>query len=301
MTQARISFIALLVGSLTWGCSDGKKKSAGPSLDALYRKAMAEPDLAARAVQLLSVADKQTQAGDVLGRDQSLAAAADAAKNVDNAQERALVLNRVAECCGRAGQTTEARGLLREVSQTADQIDDLEIRVTALARMACTYGKYLNSQEIAAGYLKNNAELASGITDPAGRINAWLEIAVAWHGFDQPAQARAQFEQAVEAARAIEDPRARADAVASTAMTANKLGDRDQAAAIFDEAEKRAGEIPDPLSRAYALLELSAKLKASGRTAQSQRAIKLAEAAADKVSDSSLRQPLLETIDRARR
>ena len=302
MSHPRVAVVVgLLICTAVAGCGGSKKRSSGASLASQYRKALAEPDLTARVSQLLVVAEKQDKAGDLLGMQQSLNDAADAAKGIDDAKGKALALNRVAEAMGRAGQPTEARNLLREVSKAADQISEAEIKVTVLARMAYTYGKHLNSQDNADAYLKNCEELAAGIPRPEGQIDALLEIALTCHELAMADKAKGLSDQALKAARALEDARKRADAVANAAATLSKMNKADEAQVLFQEAEKLAGEIPDPMSRAYALLHLSDELKDVGRRTDAQKALQLAEAAADKVTDSSMRIPLLETIDRSRR
>jgi len=302
MSRTRMTLTAVLLGcAVALGCGGGKKSGSGPSLDAQYRKVMAEPDLAARASQLLALADKQSKAGDLLGMEQSLNSAADAAKNLDDTKGKALTLNRVAEALGRTGRMAESKNLLREVSNAADQITEPEIKVTVLTQMAYTYGKYLNSQDIGTSYLKNCEAIAAGIPRPEGRIDALLEVAVAYHSLAAGDQATTLFEQSLDAARALEDVRKRADTVANAAAALSKMNLADESQATFQEAEKLAGEIPDAMSRAYALIHLSDKRRASGRRADAQKTLKLAEAAADKVTDSSMRGPLLETIDRSRR
>ena len=153
MFRSRIAIVALmLIGAAVPGCGGTKRKPSGPSLDDQYRKAMAEPDLAVRASQLLAIAERQRKAADVLAMEQSLNSAADAAKRMDDAKGKALALNRVAEALGRAERAAESRSLLREVSKAADQISEPETKVTVLTRMAYTYGKHLNSPDIAASY-----------------------------------------------------------------------------------------------------------------------------------------------------
>ncbi len=302
MFRSRIAVVALfLIGTAVLGCGGTKKKSSGQSLEDQYRKAMAEPDLAARASQLLTIADKQTKAGDLLGMEQSLNSAADAAKRMDDAKGKALALNRVAEAFGRVERTAEAKGLLREVSKAADQISEAEIKVTVLAKMAYTYGKHLNSLDIATSYLQNCEQIADSIPRPEGKIDALLEVALTCHQLALTDKAKELSDKSLAAARGLDDVRKRADAVANTAATLSKMNQADQAQATFQEAEKLTGEIPDPMSRAYAWLHLSDQLKAAGRRPESQTALKQAEASADKVTDPSMRNPLLETIDRSRR
>ncbi len=300
MSRLGCSLVVLaLIGTTVAGC--GGTKKSGASLDAQYRKAMAEPDPAARVNQLLTVADKQGKAGDILGMEQSLSAAADVAKGMDDAKGKSLALNRVAEALGKAGRASETKGLLREVSKAADQITEDEIKVSVLSRMALVYGKYLNGQDVATGYLKNCEETAAGIQRPEGRIDALLEVALTYHQLAMADKAKGLLDQTLQAARSLEDSRKRADAVANAAATLSRMGKTDEANTAFQETEKLAGEIPDPMSRAYALVHLSGQLRACGRRADAQKALQQAEAAADKVTDSSMRMPLLETIERSRR
>jgi tetratricopeptide (TPR) repeat protein len=301
VSRSRIAVVALLlIGTALLGCG-GKKKTSGPSLEDQYRTAMTEPNLAARTSQLLTVADKQRKAGDLLGMEQSLNSAAEAAKRMDDAKDKALALNRVAEAFGRAGRLAESKSLLREVSKAADQINEDEAKVTVLAKMAYTYGKHLNNQDLATSYLKNGEEIADGIPRPEGKIDALLEVALTCHELAMADNAKGLTDKSLAAARGLEDVRKRADAVTNAAATLSKMNRVNDAQATFQEAEKLIGEIPDAMSRAYAWLHLSDQLKASGRRPDAQKALKQAEAAADKVTDSSMRGPLLETIDRSRR
>lgn len=301
MFRSQLVVVALLlIGTAVAGCGGGKKKTAGPSLEDQYRTALTEPNLAARANQLLTIADKQRKAGDLLGMEQSLNSSADAAKRMDDVKGKALTLNRVAEAFGRAGRPAESKSLLREVSKAADQISEAEIKVTVLTKMAYTYGKHLNNQDIATSYLKNGEEIAAGIPRPEGRIDALLEVALTCHELAMADSAKGLTDKSLASARGLEGVRKRADAVTNVATTLSKMNKADEAQATFQEAEKLIGEIPDAMSRAYAWLHLSDQLKATGRRPEAQTALKQAETAADKVTDSSLRNPLLETIDRSR-
>jgi tetratricopeptide (TPR) repeat protein len=134
-------------------------------------------------------------------------------------------------------------------------------------------------------------------------VDGLLEIAYAYHGLSRTDAARTWLAKSLEAARAIEPPRTRAEALANAAAMLGKLQQEEAARATFDEAEQVAREIPDPISQAYALLHLGKKwgvAKLQGSADAARRLFDGAEAAADRITDSSLKNPLLETLRRAR-
>ncbi|MCH5378313.1 MAG: hypothetical protein JJ992_30520 [Planctomycetes bacterium] len=57
----------------------------------------------------------------------------------------------------------------------------------------------------------------------------------------------------------------------------------------------------DPLSQAYSYVHLSTALIESDRKGEAQKVLELAEASADKVTDQSMRGPLMDKIYATRR
>jgi tetratricopeptide (TPR) repeat protein len=282
------------------GCGGGGS-SGGGSLSDQYRKAMQITNPTARVTQLLAVATRQDQAGDMFGADQSLASAAAAAESIEDAKGRAIALNRVASDMARMGRRSDAKNLLKGVRKACDGIDDPETKVPVLTRMSYMYGKYLDAPDIASAYLKNCEEIAETISRPEGRIEAMLEVAYTHFGLGDEEKTQGLIDQSLEAARALEDARKRADSIANAAATLSKMKKTEEAKTVFQEAQAKTDEIEDPLSQAHALVHLGDKLIESGFTGAAQKILEQAEDVADTVTDASMRRPLMDKIFAARR
>jgi len=282
------------------GCGGGGK-SGGGSLSDQYRKAMQITNPTARVTQLLAVAKKQEKAGDVLGADQSLASAAAAAESIEDANGRAIALNRVASDMARMGRPSEAKNLLKGVRKACEKIDDPEAKVPVLTRMSYMYGKYLDGQDAASIYLKNCEEIAGTISRPEGKIEAMLEVALTYYGLGDQEKTQSLIDQSLEDALALEDARKRADSIANAAAMLSKMKKTDEAKTVFQEAQTKAGEIEDPLSQAHALVHLGEKLTESGLKGAAHKILVQAEEVADKVTDQSMRGPLMDKIFAARK
>jgi tetratricopeptide (TPR) repeat protein len=282
------------------GCG-GDANPGGGSLDAQYQQALQASDPTLRVSQLLTVAGKQNDAHDMAGAQRSLASAAESAKTISDAKGRAAASNRVASALARMNRPGEAKKLLREVSKAAEQIDEPEARITALTRMAYTYGKYANDLDVATAYLQTCEEAAEQVARPEGQVESMLEIAYVYYGLESSDRMQALLDRALQTARGLEDTRKQADALASAGAMLHKMKRAEEAKAVFQEAQSTSGQIADPLSRGYALIHLGKQLDASGLKSAAQKILQQAEQAADQVQDQSMRTPLMDAIYAARR
>ncbi len=288
----------VLLGLFLTGCGGS---GSGESLHAQYERAMQIADAEARVAQLLRVADKQHAAGDAVGAEKSLVSAADAAKAIRDAGGRATALNRVGMATARMNRPYEAKDIFREVQKVLGEVEDPEVRVALLTRMGYTYAKYLDEAGEAADMLSRAEQSAQQVAYPEGRIEALLEVAYTHFGLGQEEQTRRLLDQSLADARGLEDVRKRADSLASAGATLSKMKKADEAKTIFQEAQQTAAEIPDPLSQAYAYVHLGTKLIESDLKGAAQKILETAEASADKVTDQSMRGPLMEKIYNTRR
>lgn len=285
---------AVLLASV--GCGGGESK--GPSLDAQVKQAMSNPAPEARVVALIRVAARQREAGDFAGAERSLGAAAEAAKTVEAPATRVETICSVIAAQDKAGSTSGAKDLLKAASRAVDEVTDPAQKAEAHGKMAVAYGVTLKDLDIAGIYLKNAEEEAAKVEKPAEKAMVWLQLAAAHSQLDDSDAATRLIEQGLQTAREIPDPRKRCDALAVAGATLSKLQRGDEAKAAFAEAQDEAAKIAEPINQSYAYLEIARQMAAAGMKSSAAEMLAKSRAAADKV-EASLRQDLLEAIDRA--
>jgi hypothetical protein len=295
-----LATVSLLVLLLATGCG-GSGDGGGPSLSEQYRQALQTADPAARVTRLLTVADKQHQAGDPRGMEQSLYAASNAADEIQDPIRRASALNRVATELAQRDRLGDARKLLKEVRRTAEQIEQPALRVPELARMGYIHARYLDNRNAAIACLDECEELADQVDPerPEDAVAAKLLLAYTYHGLQMSDQADALLERTLAEAARLEDPRKRTDTTADAAAYLHKMKRDAQGDAAFQQAETFAEAIQEPLTRAHALVHLSQQLRTAGKGEAADRVLDQAETLADQV-DNSLRGTLLNKIREAR-
>lgn len=298
MPRPTQSFVAAVLFALSLaGCGGGKKP--GLSLDAQFQKAQTIEESGARVTELLKVAAKQHTAADSLGCEKSLNTAAAAAETIEDAESRATSLNRVAAAMARLDHATEAKELLKKVRKAAEQIADGPAKVAAYSALAKTYSENLKDANSAKSYLSIGEEALPAIADPADRVAAQMEIAFAFHTLGDAAAAQERTTAALAAARELADQRKRADLIGLAACRLLKMDQADAAKPVLEEAQQAIDQIEDKLSHAYALVEFSDNLHDAGDTAAAKQT--LDKAAAEKITDASMRPSLDEQIQRSRR
>ena len=84
--------------------------------------------------------------------------------------------------------------------------------------------------------------------------------------------------------------------MASMASSLSKMEKQDAADAAFEDSRQAVQQIESDESRAYAWANLARKLEAAGKKGDAQQSLGKAEELARKISDTSVRAPLLEEI-----
>jgi hypothetical protein len=93
-------------------------------------------------------------------------------------------------------------------------------------------------------------------------------------------------------------PRERADCLGELGAALAKMKEVDSSKAAFDAARQAAGSVESEEGQAYALVGIARNLKAAGDAAQAEAVLAEARQIAEKIKDASVRQPLLEAIEK---
>ncbi len=282
------------------GCSGGEEPGK-PNLTQQYQQTLNVSDARSRAIRLIQIAYAQDKGGDVQGAQDSLSAAAAAARAIENKAEKAETLASVAYADGTIGWIVEASKLVKELRSSIAEVENKEVAAATTAKMAVVYGKHLNNAAAADSYIKQAEALAGEVESPEGRAAALLAVAGRYHELDQTDEGRRVAAAAWELARTVEDLRARADALAEVGARLHRLGRQDQALAAFDEAVTAADSIAENyLSQSYALLNIVAKLAAAGQKQQALVVLDKSEKASEKIQDQGLKGPLMTKLHQQR-
>lgn len=294
-----LSLAALFLAGLV-GCGGGND-SGGVSLQQQYQQALKTTDARSRAIRLIQIAYKQQNAGDLQGAQTSVGAAANAAREIANANEKAETLASVAYAAGAVGWITEASSLAKETRGAIEKADDPTIAASATAKMAVVYGKFLDNATAAETYLKQAEEVAGKIETPDQRATALLAVAGRRHEVAHTDEAQRVADAALEAIRTLEDPRRRADLLGEAAEQYHKIGQTDQAITLLDEAEAAVDAIEKNLvSQSYALLNLAERCHAVGQKDRAARTFKKAEDTAYKIAEQGEKDPVLQRLNKQR-
>ncbi len=291
--------VVVLTAVLAAGCGGNGGTTPGASLADQYQRAVKTTDPVERAKQLVVVAERQRQAGDLGGAQLSMKSAMDAAIEVQDPAGRATALNAVADAHAKAGSVSDAKATLKDVRKAADEIADNAARIKAVAVMAQIYARLPDGKAAATGYLKMVEDLAGAIADPESRVSAVLEMAAAYNEAQAAADAQKWIDSALETARGIPDARKRTDAITSIGAKLAVMKKSAEAQTVFQEAEKSVAAIETPLSQGYALVNLADKQRQAGQLGAASKLLNAAEAQADK-SDGSLKEPLVNEINSQR-
>lgn len=293
LSRCLFSCLLLFPILLSAGCG-GKESKEGSVADELA-KAKKTSDPALRARRLVAVAGKQREAGDVSGSQSSIKLALSSCKDINKTSDRLKALNSVAEALAETGYKTEAEDVLKTVKKEYPDIQEDLAKVQVATKMAEVYGRYLGKPRTAVGFLSEVESSAESITDPAFRVQAMAEIAVAYHQFEAADQSAAQMQKTLSAAKQIEDTRKRTEALIAVASRLIDIDKKSDAKQLLDEADKLTESIEEPHSRAYALVSLAVVLNQAGDKSAAKAALGRADDVADK-ADSSLRAALKEKI-----
>jgi hypothetical protein len=293
-------FVVLIALMPLAGC--GGSSPGGKSLSQQQADAMKLSDAGQRARKLAQLAQKQQQAGDLLGVGASLSAARAAASEVKDPASRAAALIFVAGYFAKLEQSTDdIKAVLRDAGNAAEEVRDPDVKIRTLADLAAATGTHVKNATLAASYLKTAEKAAGELKDVVLQAVAWSRIAVAYQRLERSEDASRVIALAKEAATSATDARQKCDAQAEIGAALGRMKLAADADAAFAAAEEAALEISEADGRAYALLNLARKLSAAGKKEAAQTMLTRASAQADMVSDSSIREPLVTEIAAARK
>lgn len=281
------------------GCGGGAPKG-GKSLTQQFQEATQIPDAGLRAKKLVTVAEKQKSAGDMLGVSSTLSAAKEAASSVPDPVSRANNLNLVAAAYARLEPGSEdVKKLLKDSAKAIAEIKDADAKIPALSDLAAYTGQYLKNPDAAAAHLKNAEAAAAQIALAGPRVASLMRIAQSYHKLENPAEAQRVVAQSLEFAGRQAEPRDRADCLAEIGGALYSMANAEAGKAALADAQTAAEQIQAGDSQAYALLRIAQKASAAKRKDVAQTLLDKAKDLALKVEDGSVRNPLIEDIDTA--
>ena len=282
------------------GCN--ASSPGGKSLSQQQAEALKLSDAGQRARRLAQVAEKQHKAGDLLAVRSALSISSESARSVKDPASRAAALTYVAGYYVKLGQNEDdAKALLREAAKAAEDVSDPDVKIRVLSELAAATGAQLKNAALAASYLKTAEAAAGGLEAVVTKVTALSRIAVAYQKLERATDAERVIAAAQETARGESDPRQKSDALAEIGAALSRMKQTEGAQAAFDEAELAVAEIADADGQAYALLNLARGLATAGRKESARAILKQAMDAAGKVTDGSVRGPLNDEIDAARK
>jgi ATP/maltotriose-dependent transcriptional regulator MalT len=123
-----------------------------------------------------------------------------------------------------------------------------------------------------------------------------MAVAYAYYRIGATDNASRVADRALDVARTLAEPRKRSDALADAALVLHRMKQSDSSKAAFAEATTSAEQTADDYSRAYAFAYIAEKQKQAGSAGAAQTMLDKADAAAKKVTDTSLRNPLMEKL-----
>lgn len=280
------------------GCNGGS--SGEKSLSQQQTEAMKLSDAGQRARKLAQLAEKQQQAGDLLGLSSSLASARESALAIKDPASRAAALIYVAGYYARLEQSgDDVKTLLRDAGKAAEEVSAPDVKIRTLADLAVATGTHVKNATLAASYLKTAEQAVDELPDVVLQATAWSRIAVAYHKLERAEDASRVIGQAQELARNDVGGRRKCDALAEIGAALAQMKRDAEATAAFDEAEQMAAEISEADGHAYALLSLARKQKAAGKKEAARATLAKAGQQAEKVKDGSIRGPLATEIESA--
>lgn len=305
-TARSASAILGLAAAAIWcgllaGC--GGAGDGGQDFEQQFRRIAKIPNPETRAKDFVRLAYRQRDGGEVLAAATTLNAAAKSAVLVENPAGRASAISTVFFAYAKFDRLSDAEKLMGDAESAVQAIEAPADKFTALTNLGIAYGVYLKKELTAAEKLTAAAELLQQIELPRERASLQLRLGSCYFRIFLPDEGLQQVQAAVQWARDAE-PRARADVLAEAAATATKLENPPEAfqgAALFKEAVAAAAEIDSAESKAYALVNLAETMRQSGDTQGAREFLAQAQDVAHEVSDNSLRKPLMDRIDAARR
>jgi tetratricopeptide (TPR) repeat protein len=301
LVVAGVCCLASLAGCGGGSGSSGGGSGGGPSLTQQIDNAVKRSDPAQKSRELVPLALKQQQGGDLNGAEKTMRMAAEAARNIPEATSKAARLNAVAGGFGQIDLPDEVKGVLKEVREAIDAIHDEPARVGPLAELGANYGLYAKSQASSEAAFREAEEIARGVELTRDRIRALNQVAFGWSRVKNTENGERLIGDATELANGLEDAREKAECLADVARTLQRMQKPEQAEKLYAEAEAAAGQIERPESQAYALLYLADKRLLAGQRGEAQKLVEKADELTRNIKDGSIRGPLQEKVDETRR
>ena len=251
------------------GATDGAKKTL-----ALAVEKSEDLDLQTRPAALVNALTAVAQAQfevSVIDRatpKATLGKAAEAAKKVENPEQKVYALSKVARAQIALKQGVQAEDTLKEAEALAKTLTDPQGKTLGLLSVARAYGEANNSAGVERLLGESLSSVDSISTD--GLEGAELEAVI----------------------------KAKVECLASIGLAQARLAKKEESNKSFNDAETLAGQITDPLKLSNALLDIGEKLIDAGRPASGQTVLEKAKVQAQKVP-GSIKQPVLDKIERA--
>lgn len=246
---------ALLV---TAGCGPSKTPVASYEDKIADARAEANPDSRARKLIVLGY-QQASKSQDIIGSNKTLEWAESSCEEITDPSAKAGAYTLLGGAQARLGSKVKAGKALKEARTAADGIENMEVRIGALAGIAAVYGSHLKETEKANEVLKTAADAASKIEDPQSRAIALKDVAKAYFKSELKEAGDKSLASAIEAAGAVEDAKMRSDVIAQIAA-AQAASDSEAALATFESALESARKADKAYSQAYALTEIAEKL-----------------------------------------
>lgn len=281
------------------GTSGGS--SDGPSLTQQIDSALKRSDPAIKSRELVPLALKQHQGGDLNGAEKTMRMAAEAARAVPDGANKAARLNNVAAGFGQISLPDEAKAMLKEVREAIDAIHDKPERIGPLAELGANQGLYAGSQSSAEAALREAEEIARSIELPLEKLRALNKVAYGWSRIKNTENTDRLIGDAKELASGFEEQREKAESLADIARTLQRMQNSAEADKLFAEAEAAVDQIERPESQAYALVYIADKRLLGNQRAEAQKLVEKADNIARNVKDGSIRGPLQEKVDEMKR
>jgi tetratricopeptide (TPR) repeat protein len=258
-------------------------------------------DARSRAIRLIQIAYRRNELGDSSGAHESLTAAAQAARAIEDPNEKAETLASAAYAAGEIRWFTEARDLLKETLGAIEQAESKQVAAAATAKVAAVYGKHLDQAAAAERYMQQAQSIAEQMETPQEHAAALLAIAGRCHEIGKTDEARQFTDAAVELAGNIDDPRRRVEALAAAGLRYQKIGLSEPSRSAFNEAEAAADAIAaNQARRAYALLAVADNLQAAGQQDRAAGVLQKVENLAFAMQDPGEKEALLTQLGRQR-
>ncbi len=290
------------------GCGDGggsAPRGNGATYDQQVRQALGDRDLSRRALTLINIGDRRRAARDLSGAEDTFSLARKACEAIEEPDQRAGMYGFLARGYARAEMKSQGRKAAASARSAADQVQGAEPQARALLRVGEAYAA-LQDRNQAVAALRDAEKLMPKIDEgkaqsvaKRSKVEILTVTASVYQQIGREEDVADRLRRALETAQSIEKPRTRCDAIAIIASMEKTL-DRTGADETFRLAVAAAGEIPEDVSQGHALVNIAERRQQAGQYQAATELLAQAKSAADKVKSRSLRNELMDRIQKAR-